>query len=159
MTFKISSFPVLPEYFYKFKRWVKKPKDCVINTLELLNIIDNTCADLMRIVVGDTGLFPDPVLNIFKYVYPNHEWNFCDISNIQSLASIAANLPINHVMVCTGETTSAAHIFLIGKNYLGKPFLIDPHIGHTIDCDLTDISCYNILKSANFKKFSIICFQ
>jgi hypothetical protein len=37
------------------KRLIKKPMDCVINALQVLGLVDEKHADLMRILVGDTG--------------------------------------------------------------------------------------------------------
>ena len=46
----------MDENINKFGRAIKKPKDCVINALEIIGIINTTDADIMRIVVGDNGI-------------------------------------------------------------------------------------------------------
>ena len=39
MTFKPSEFKMSDAQIYSFRRWVKKPMDCVINALELIGAL------------------------------------------------------------------------------------------------------------------------
>jgi hypothetical protein len=154
MSFEVTYFPISDTNLSLFKRWVKKPNDCVINALEVLNLLDSTCADLMRIVVGDVGLFPHQVLLVFKYLFSSYEWKFVYFTNIQSIYSVFVAMPIDSAILCAAESISNGHVFIIAKGSQNIPYLIDPQLGTSLFCDLRNTPCFQQI--ANYHKFFIL---
>jgi len=148
MTYSIATFSITNEDLKRFKRFIKKPMDCVINVLNLLNIIDRKTADILRITVGDTGLKQNQIEELFTYFYPNASWRFYSYTNVNTLVQYCNNeLPINHVIFCGITTKNESHVFLIGKTQNGELIFIDPSID--LLCDLADIHCANMLLKAS----------
>ena len=155
MTFKPAEFKMSDAQIHSFRRWVKKPMDCVINALELIGALDDRNADLMRIAAGDTGLQKDQIENIFSYLFPSNKWDFFGYSDIKKLEHFAMNImQPGHVIFCGyyGHNASVnaqiGHVFLIGKDHAGQIKYMDPQIGNggTI-CNLVgNDTCYGYIK-------------
>ena len=119
-----------------FRRWVKKPMDCVINALELIGALDGRNADLMRIASGDKGLQKDQIEHVFTYLFPSNKWDFFGYSDIKKLEHYTLNImQPGHVIFCGyyGHNASVnaqiGHVFLIGKDSSGIVKYMDPQIG------------------------------
>jgi len=148
MTYSVATFSITNEDLKQFKRFIKKPMDCVINVLNLLNIIDRKTADILRITVGYTGLEQNQIEELFAYFYPNGRWRFYSYTNIDTLVHYCQKeLPINHVIFCGITNKKESHVFLIGKTQNGELIFIDPSID--LLCDLADIQCARILLQAS----------
>lgn len=147
MTYLVSQFQISDENLLLFKRFVKKPMDCVINALEILFILEHNSADLMRIVVGDQGITIEQIENIFKYVNPQHRFRFFRYTNIETLSRFCqAELVPGHVIFCGYNMQGFKHVFLIGKNFDGSVMYIDPQ--QDAFCDLSSEECYGYIKDA-----------
>lgn len=66
---RLSHFPMTDENLTTMKRYLAKPRDCVINSMELLNIVDSRVAAVMRVLVGDIGITIDQIILILGLVY------------------------------------------------------------------------------------------
>lgn len=147
MTYLVSQFQISDENLMLFKRFVKKPMDCVINALELLFILEHNSADLMRIVVGDYGITIEQLEDIFKYVNPQHRFRFFRYTNIETLSRFCqAELVPGHVIFCGYSMKDFKHAFLIGKKLDGSIMYIDPQ--PDAFCDLSSDECYEHIKDA-----------
>lgn len=151
VNYEISSFPISDANIQNFRRWVKKPMDCVINALEIVGIIDQTNADLMRIAVGDFGLNVSQIESIFEYVSAltpsRFSYKFFRYTNLQSLSNICAAMPLNTVIFCGYNKNNFKHVFLIGKTSNSDIIYIDPQYGQL--CALNrDPGCLSVIQNA-----------
>jgi hypothetical protein len=153
MTFKPAEFKMSDAQIHSFRRWVKKPMDCVINALELIGALDGRNADLMRIAAGDSGLEKDQIENIFSYLFPSNKWDFFGYSDIKKLEHFAVNImQPGRVIFCGyyGHNASVnaqiGHVFLIGKNQSGQIKYMDPQIGNGTICNIQgNDTCYSYI--------------
>jgi len=147
MPYTIAQFFISDENLLQFRRWVKKPQDCVLNALEILGVLQATPADLMRIAVGDHGLNATQIEEIFTYVYPPHRWRFVRYTNIHTLEQFAyQGLQSSHVVFCGYQKNGFKHVFLIGKTNTGHILYIDPQINEF--CPLENAPCYQHIRDA-----------
>lgn len=141
MKYSIAQFDMTDSQISKFKILVKKPKDCVINALQLIDMIDQKTADICRLLVGDIGITKDQIENVLGYMEPVYKWNFYGYSRIESLADISNNvLQINKAMFCGFE----GHVFLIAKDKNGNILHIDPQRTGKEICKLNQDENMNI---------------
>lgn len=155
MTFQPAQFKMSDAQINSFRRWVKKPMDCVINALELIGALDGRNADLMRIAAGDKGLQKDQIENVFTYLFPSNKWDFFGYSDIKKLEHYTMNImDPGHVIFCGyyGHNASVnaqiGHVFLIGKDASGIVKYMDPQIGaHGTICDLRNPACYSHIEN------------
>lgn len=129
-----------------FGRNRPRPRDCVINAMEMLGLFDKFSADLMRIMVGETGLQEYQLTECFNLMYQDlgvkfHLHNF---SNPKSLGDFITNsLNLNHVIFCGYDSK---HVFLIGKGLDGNLYLIDPQLGLSNHmCNLSFKECLDFI--------------
>ena len=155
----VPQFLITDEHIRSFRRWVKKPRDCVINALEIIGIVDSAQADIMRIMVGDTGVLRNQIEEIFEYNFPEYTWRFRKYKDLESIAKFCVDtLETNHVVFCGYSVHSSKinehgfqyhedrHVFLIGKSSDGRIVYIDPQINTM--CDLTDPRCLRLIDMA-----------
>jgi hypothetical protein len=148
MTLSTIVFDIKNEDLDTFHRLVRKPKDFAINALQLLHVLDQKCADLLRITVGDIGITENQFLDILAYRYQNYRFKFYPITLYDLILLARDYLEINKTILCS--TTN--HIFFLAKNYLHQIFYIDPTL--QIYCNITEQSCLNKIQS--FSSFSIL---
>lgn len=128
MTFELRQFKWKKTHKYG-RRKHPKPFDCVINSLEAIDVIDNQIADIMRIILRGP-LQKGEIEEIFKTMMPESEWQLMylssgDFSNIVTSTVFEPN----HLIVCGYKNphTSDAHVFTIFKDNNNDIILIDPH--------------------------------
>ena len=147
MPFTIAQFYISDDNLLKFRRLVKKPRDCVINALELMGILDATPADLMRIVVWDTGVGAPQIEQIFSYVQPSAKWRFFRYTDITTLEQFAyQGLQPSHVIFCGYHKNGFKHVFIVGKNHQGQILYIDPQVDAF--CPLENSQCFHYIRDA-----------
>lgn len=124
--YQIPTWDISSTNLYRIRTNVSKPRDCVINALETLGLIDNRTADFMRIMVGNIGLTGEQVEDILNYEYKGHNFVFYETS-IEYLSMFSANyLRPNSVMFCGIEYEDGGkHAFVIGKDINGLIRYID----------------------------------
>ena len=145
--YNIAQFYISNENLLNFKRYVKKPYDCVINALEIIGILNGTNADLMRIAVGDTGLDIYQIENIFSYIEPSFHWRFVRYSNIKTLVEFCfQTLKPSMVIFCGYLKGDFRHVFLIGKTNQMEIKYIDPQLN--LFCNLKSKKCYTNIHDA-----------
>ena len=152
MGYEVAQFKLTDDSISKFRRWVKKPRDCVINAMELLGILDDQNADIARILIGDTGAQIKQIEDIFEVVEPKFKWNFYKFTNIQTLAQFTSSeLKPQHTIFC-GYMGNEGHVFLIAKSIEGKVYYVDPQVDAI--CNLDTNECYNFID--NKKSYFIL---
>ena len=138
-SFDVAQFQITDDAISKFRRWVKKPRDCVINAMELLNILNAQNADLCRIMVGDTGLQVGQIEDIFSLLEPKFQWRFFKFTKLESLSDFTMNeLKPGHSIFC-GYLGQEGHVFLIAKSLDGKILYVDPQVNEL--CPLDQSTC------------------
>lgn len=145
LNYEIAQFRICNENFANFTRLASHDKDCVINALELLKIVDKLSAGIMRIIVEPgKGIGINTLQNIFSFLYQNHLWVFRQYNNLQILVDkITTKLMQGYVVFC-GITypNGNNHVFLIGLDIHNRYSLIDPQIAL---CFLSSKECYDHL--------------
>lgn len=151
--YTIAQFPFGEGNISSFGRNKPRPRDCTINAMEMLNLIDQKNADLMRIMVGDTGLTETILKDCLTYLCGDYGWKLENYTNIDTLEKIInEDLETNHAIFCGYDD---AHVFLIAKNHNNEIFVIDPQLKTKYYmCDITDATCYNYIKGKG--KYHII---
>jgi hypothetical protein len=125
-------FPITDKNLKNFTRRVINPRDCVINALQLLGLVDAYHSELMRILVGAEGVTIDKIERIFNFFGKNSTYTFKeyysqdphDVSNVQN---IIQQLPIGICLFVGMKTKSGnKHVFILGKYQNGSQVVIDP---------------------------------
>lgn len=126
-------FKITDDNLRNFSRRVVKPKDCVINALQVVGFVDEKPAELMRILVGDKGVEIDQIESIFNFFNPKFRFTFkkydsadpIDVSNVQAEIN---KLPNGCVLFCglTWKNTRDSHVFILGRFTNGEYVVIDP---------------------------------
>lgn len=146
-SYDVAQFKLTDDSISKFRRWIKKPRDCVINAMELLGILSDQNADIARIMVGDKGLNIKQIEDIFSLLEPNFNWNFYKFSSIETLANFTnKELKPAHAIFC-GYYGDEGHVFLIAKTLDGRIIYIDPQTNEL--CNLDNSSCFNFIGNKN----------
>lgn len=135
-TTTFTQFAITDDSINGFQRMIASPMDCFINAMQIIGIINNISANLMRISsAGVTGFSKEQIESIFLLVLRRNV-EFKSSDNFQEFSStIYANLAPNHVCFC-GYT---GHVFLIGRKADGSIMYIDPQVGQL--CNLDDPTC------------------
>ncbi len=149
-SFDIIQFKITDDAIIKFRRWVKKPRDCVINALELLNILDQQSADIARIMAGNEGLTIEQIEEIFSLIEPNFNWRFVRLLKLKKILDYARkNLDQSNAIFCGYmDKKTTQHVFLIAKDMDNKVVYIDPSLNML--CDLNTIQCQNLITDKTF---------
>lgn len=138
---RLSFFPIKDEAITTFQRSFNVPMDCVINALQLMNILDTHSANIMRIsALGTQGFTSNQIELIFMY---NKGYNFSFKSTInyqEWIESIYTLLPPGNVVFAGYVSqTGGKHVFLIGRYANGMLMYIDPQTSPL--CPLTHPTC------------------
>ena len=148
----LTYFRITDEQINTFRTVVKSPMDCFINSLQLLGIINNVTADIMRIsTAGKTGFSQEEIEKIFILLTGhNHDFKGTNSPDDFSIF-IANNLPPGNV-VFAGHEGQSKHVYLIGRTHNGTILYIDPQIGEI--CDLSLEHCQKFI--SNNKTFRLM---
>lgn len=139
----LTYFRITDDQINSFETVVKSPMDCFINSLQLLGIINNVTADIMRIsTAGKTGFTQEEIEKIFILLTGhNHDFKGTNSPDEFSIF-IAKNLPPGNV-VFAGHEGQSKHVYLIGRTLNGTIKYIDPQIGQI--CDLSLEHCQKLI--------------
>ena len=138
----------------KFNRNIKNTSDCVFNALQLLNIISKEQADILRIVVPDSGVTAEMIEKIFTSIpLSNNRYYMFKFLGNQSLADFKKaimSIPPNKATFCGyKDINQIKHVFLIAKTLTGEYHMIDPNMLNLrpgFMCNLTtDSTCFSLL--------------
>ena len=133
--YTLTQFGINDVQIQSFRRNVLSPKDCVINALQLIGMLDIYTANLLRItLVGQFGIDQSQIEQIFILYY-----GYTFISCLQ----------VGHVAFAGYQDVNGAkHVFLIGRKTDGHVYYIDPQINQI--CNLSDPQCLQYIANKQF---------
>jgi hypothetical protein len=129
---RVVYFPISDQNLKNFTRRVIKPKDCVINALQLIGLVDANHAELMRILVGEDGVMLDKVESIFNFfgkksTYVFKKYYSKDPNDVANVQNIIDQLPPGICLFAGLKHKSGnKHVFILGKYNNGSYVVIDP---------------------------------
>jgi hypothetical protein len=137
---KVTQFPFKQEFITNFHSVIKPgltPMDCFINACQLVGILDNLNANILRIsCAGKSGFSLDAMEKIFTLKSASltpgiiKYFNFTDLNVLGGVNLFANvlnnNLKKNHAAFCGWRQNSGAHVFIIAKDNTGKIYYLDP---------------------------------
>jgi hypothetical protein len=161
----LSFFKITDENLLYFQRQFPRPMDCVINALQILGLIDNTHAQIMRISsLGHLGITKEQIELIFIYL-KKRNFKFINAQNIEEwIRTIERKVPPGSVVFGGYSIGTEGHVFLIGRNLKGHLVYIDPQVSPHY-CIITDenynnCSIQNIIRdnggNDNFKLYLLL---
>jgi hypothetical protein len=132
-------FPVqATEAFARFERQIIRPMDCVINALQILGIVQQQSADIMRILVNDTGVTAEQLELIFDTLYPGREHHFQPMNAtnfVKNLSRMKYDQSPSIIFAGVTYKSGGKHAFLIERSSMGGHFkVIDAQRGSIIHC-------------------------
>jgi hypothetical protein len=139
---EVVQFPITNEQLLRIQRTVVRPRDCVINAMEIIGIIDGRSADIMRIMVGDLGIPTEKIENIFEFSF-RRSFTFTPDNRMDLLDFFLTNslMPNNIVFIGVEYISGEKHVFLIGKTETNALIYIDPQAPSSM-CDLRETACF-----------------
>lgn len=139
----LAKFPITNSNILKFARYKSHNMDCVINALEILGVVDQKCAGIIRTLFKEYGVKLEYIEDFFKTASPEYEWGHTAYQNFDSFKNkIETELTVNHVCFCVVDwKTGGTHAFLIAREEDGNFVLIDGQINTY--CYLNESSCYS----------------
>lgn len=137
----VAYFPITDADILTFIRTFVTPMDCVINALQLMRVLDEKSANIMRISTLGRTFSKEQIEIIFIYTF-RHNFDFKSTDNYDQWASVITNRLPHGSVVFAGYT---GHVFLIGRYSDGRYFYIDPQ-ATAGPCDLSDPACKALLR-------------
>jgi len=135
-TTTFTQFAITDDNINGFQRVIASPMDCFINAMQIIGIINNISANLMRISsAGVTGFSKEQIESIFLLVLRRNV-EFKSSANFHEFSStIHSRLWPGYVCFCG----YSGHVFLIGRKADGTIIYIDPQVNQL--CNLDDLTC------------------
>jgi hypothetical protein len=151
-TLKLSTFIIEDANIEKFRRIASRSNDCVINAMQIIGMISDNEAALLRIVGGDTGLTPIAITKMFTlYIRKKFLFKEMDFQRFQqniNQIELGQVVFAGYSQVTQGKTFN--HVFLIGKNRNNKIYLVDPQLPEQFRlCDLSSSECFSFISGKN----------
>jgi len=145
----IATFPISDENIQSFNRIIRSPMDCFINALQLIRILDQKTADIMRISTSGVAGFSQRQIEIIFIYTLKHNYNFKKFYRFDTWYQEIENMPIRSC-IFTGYRMNdgTGHVFIMAKSQNGTIFYIDPQINTM--CDITEQACQAHLSNKNF---------
>lgn len=138
----VGIFSVSQATLDQFKRIVKSPMDCVVSAMQIIGILDNDTANIVRLTaVGHLGITLEQIENIFSLKF-NKKFVFKSTKNINEFVTyINTNLPKNFMMFCGIKYAESCdkHVFLIARDNNDRVVKIDPQASNPM-CSLDNDS-------------------
>jgi len=150
----LSQFTMTDERIKNFKRFVKSPRDCFINAMQLMGMIDTTAANILRIsFAGELGFKKEQIELIFT-LKTSKPFKFYQMNYEKFSDTIKNKLEAGNVVFagyCTkiykeNVVIDNCHVFLIGKIYNGDILYIDPQTEVGL-CNLSDENCEKLIQN------------
>lgn len=138
----LSQFPITDANLQTFNRTFNAPMDCVISALQLMGILDNITANIMRIsTLGVVGFTTAQIEIIFAYKF-RRNFDFKSTTDFDEWARWINTLLLPGHVVFAGYT---GHVFLIGRMLNGRLIYIEPQLN--MFCDLNSDDCVAHLRN------------
>ncbi|NDE17555.1 GNAT family N-acetyltransferase [bacterium] len=140
------------------KRLVRKPMDCVVNALQVLGLVDEKQADLMRILITPAGIDTTQLLDMFRVLDDANEYRLRRFNDFQGLLGHIQSLGAREGVFAgyrthpggpplgSPEPGQKRHAFVIGRGDDGHLYLVDPQADAL--CDLEDAAqCADLIQA------------
>ena len=150
----LAEFYITDDDIKKFYRTFNSPKDCFINVLQLLRLINGETADLMRISsLGKSGFTKAEIELFFIYL---RRTNF-DLKYTENFETFT-NTYLKHFEKIKNNNNAVfagykGHVFIIAKKNDGEIYYIDPQVGI---CDLKIPECLAKIKNNNNQPYYLL---
>lgn len=144
----VSQKPITDADLFAFKGIKHSPMDCAINALQIMGVITEQVANLLRITsLGKkNGLNQTEIQKIFILHYPNN-FSFAKANTFAEFAT-TIKTTLNRGHVCFAGYMGhhgVGHVFIIGRKANGELVLIDPQ--QKLFCELKDDPCTALIGS------------
>lgn len=149
---KLATFDFTNENMDQFSRDIIRPMDCVINALQLLKLLDNDTAQLLRLsCVGTQGLVINQIEKMTNYMSYRKDGTLMMFSEIDNwdvfVELISSTLNYNSACFCGYRNNQGfSHVFVIARDENGDLFLLDPQMDTEL-CILSEDACVNEIKN------------
>ena len=144
----MAQFP-LPQNVLSFSRSLQMPSDCVISALQLLNQIDKTTADVMRIIhPGEIDREQIEIIFVYK---TNHNYCFHSSTDYQTFVKIIMTLTPGYGVLSGVD----GHVFIMAKGIDGNIYYLDPQAKDS-PCIAHDYQCEKMIRSHDNKNWWVL---
>lgn len=145
----IRVFQITSDKIDSFTRNFGRPRDCFINSLQLLGLVDSFQAINLRIQYGNIGFYPNQIVDFFNK-YFNCFHIFSSYNDLNEIVKVMTYLPMG-VGILSGVRfhNGDYHVFITTKNLYGDIVVLDPQqpsIFMTLDVYLNNSQEFYILK-------------
>lgn len=126
----LSVFPLNDKNIMSFRRVLNSPMDCFINALQVFGLLDETCANIMRISSAgrSTGFQKEEVEKIF-ILLTGYNYDFNNTNNYNLFEAQLKFVQPNYGVIAGYSGIGTGHIFIIARSSNGELYYIDPQIG------------------------------
>jgi hypothetical protein len=124
----LAVFDISDDDLESFKRVFPIPGDCVISALQIMKVLDETAANIMRVAtIEDPSWDTNQIELVFLYKY-GLNFLFTEIATYPEFVRIVLKLlPVNTGVFAGYEADNGQrHVFIIGKQSDGHIAYIDP---------------------------------
>lgn len=141
---RLSHFQMSDDNLVTMKRYLAKPRDCVINSMELMKIVDSRSSGIMRILAGDVGITLPQTLAILEFVYvrPFRHIHY-KIENLHLMFDLINNDNVfprsRAIFAALRYDDGDGHMITIGKSVKGELVYLDPQ--NPSMCDMNMFNC------------------
>jgi len=146
---------ITDQNFCNFKRYLNSPRDCFVNAMQIMGLIDTNAANLLRISSAGrvSGFSGEEIASIF-ILYTNYFFIFREMANWNAFGQQVMKISPGTVTLGGYRKNGVGHVFLIGKTTQNKMIYIDPQIQNNTLCFLDEAQCENHIK--NMDKYYLL---
>ena len=138
-TTMLSQFAITDANLAQFNRRFTSPMDCFINALQIMGVLDDRSANIMRIsTIGRVGFTKEQIEMIFSFTYLTN-FDFKSTLDYDEWARWIHTYLTPGNVVFAGYT---GHVFLIGRRTDRTIIYIDPQVGQFCNLDTPECQQY-----------------
>jgi hypothetical protein len=124
---QMSLFQILDNNILSFRRYINSGMDCFINALQVFGLLDEMCANIMRISsAGRVSGFSKEEIEAILILLTGYNFDFTSSENFAEFESMLTHIQPNFGILAG----YSGHVFVIARNSLGELILIDPQLGY-----------------------------
>jgi len=141
--------PFTDKKLLRVKKSIRNKKDCVINAMEVLALLPEKEAELLRVMVDDVGMTKTQVFKTFMIIFPNFNWKYKRYTTFASVKQILDDLPPGHAVFAAytpfiQNVKEPTHAFVLARDSKGVLGYIDPQVPAA--CNITKEECFQYLR-------------
>jgi len=162
MSWKLIIFNIDTEKAIKeFKREIKTSMDCVTNALQILGVIDEKSADIIRIITTEQGLDEQQIQGIFNYIRPTKIHKFIRFTNRDIVVGQLSQMDTsgsNVVFAGIEYQNGTKHVYVLERSKNGMFNVIEPNANRIVHCGKTPEEYFDTCLK-DLKAFYLLCEQ